>query len=558
MKKLFLLALVSIIVLIGSLHLAYAQEEEISLPNAGITPESPFYFLDRIGEAIQEFLTFNPGAKARLQVAFAAERIAEIKVVLETKGVGARGLDIAQARLEAHAAKAADIVKEEKQKGREVSALAGEIVDNFHIQRKAVKQIFEGAKDTFEVGKEELKEALRAAIEAGDTEAQERIRLELAQIEADKDEAEVKKDAAIDALEAEKERLQEELEEKKLEEEVQREISKVEEEKQEVLDEAVEEGVVLPAAAFADFDQLLLQAENALQVGNHREALGFIKQAERSLEQADDLIDELDKKKELKEEAEEAIREAEEELALVRAEAEEEGVTLPGEAFSEFNSLLTQAKNALALENFKEAKRLAKQAEDALEDVEKTIEELEKEKEKQEEAAKEEEERIEKKEEKKREEAKKAEEQLKEEQEKIKEEMKEEEKKVEEQKEAEEEQEKVEPVSTPAPAEVKTIVTVEPAQEPEPQKATVTLTQGGFSPSRITIQAGEEITFANDSGRTMWVASNIHPTHTLYSGFDQLRSVGDGGTYTFTFTREGTWRYHNHVNPGEGGTVVVE
>ncbi|MEK9183862.1 MAG: DUF5667 domain-containing protein, partial [Patescibacteria group bacterium] len=57
--------------------LVFAQNGT-TLPNAGLTPESPFYFLDKLGEALREFFTFNPEGKARLQIAFAAERVAEI------------------------------------------------------------------------------------------------------------------------------------------------------------------------------------------------------------------------------------------------------------------------------------------------------------------------------------------------------------------------------------------------------------------------------------------------------------------------------------------------
>ena len=64
--------------------LVFAQNQAV-LPNAGLTPESPFYFFDKLGEALREFFTFNPEGKARLQITFAAERVAEIKVILETK-----------------------------------------------------------------------------------------------------------------------------------------------------------------------------------------------------------------------------------------------------------------------------------------------------------------------------------------------------------------------------------------------------------------------------------------------------------------------------------------
>lgn len=228
MKKLF----ICLFVFLPVLALAQAN---LDLPKAGFTPESNFYFLDKLGETLREFFTFNKEAKARLQITFAAERIAEIKVILETKGVEAKGLEVAQSRLQAHIAKAANIVEKEKQKGRDISKLAGEIVDNFHIQRKAAKQAFDDAKQKFFTKKRELHNQLLAAIEAGNTVEQERIRAELAAIEAAKDEAEAKKDATIAVLENEKDRLQDELEEKKRQEDEARDaLEEAEDEKKEV------------------------------------------------------------------------------------------------------------------------------------------------------------------------------------------------------------------------------------------------------------------------------------------------------------------------------------
>ena len=64
---------------------AFAQSPQVTLPSAGLTPESSFYFLDKFGEALRSFFTFNPEGKALLEITFASERVAEIKVILETK-----------------------------------------------------------------------------------------------------------------------------------------------------------------------------------------------------------------------------------------------------------------------------------------------------------------------------------------------------------------------------------------------------------------------------------------------------------------------------------------
>ncbi len=88
-------------------------------------------------------------------------------------------------------------------------------------------------------------------------------------------------------------------------------------------------------------------------------------------------------------------------------------------------------------------------------------------------------------------------------------------------------------------------------------KASVTYTDSGFTPNTITVKKGTTVTFANQSIKGMWVASALHPTHQLLPGFDQLKSVQKGGTYDYAFVKVGTWKYHNHVNVGDLGSVVV-
>jgi hypothetical protein len=71
-------------VLIGLLlfsGVASAQTSE--LPSAGITPGSPFFFLERFFEGIGTFFTFGEANKARRLIAFAEERLAEAKVLSE-------------------------------------------------------------------------------------------------------------------------------------------------------------------------------------------------------------------------------------------------------------------------------------------------------------------------------------------------------------------------------------------------------------------------------------------------------------------------------------------
>lgn len=109
----------------------------------------------------------------------------------------------------------------------------------------------------------------------------------------------------------------------------------------------------------------------------------------------------------------------------------------------------------------------------------------------------------------------------------------------------------------------------EPAAQTTPAKApssiTVTYTDSGFSPATVTIPKGGAVVFKNAASDGVWVASNPHPIHNGYpttggcarSTFDSCKSIPPGGSWSFVFTFVGSWRYHNHLNPGEGGTVIV-
>ena len=287
----------------------FAQNQAV-LPNAGLTPESPFYFFDRFGEALQEFFTFNPEGKARLQITFAAERIAEIKIILETKGVNAKGLEVAQSRLQANIAKAAGIIEDEKSKGKDVSELAKSISDDFDANKEAFKQAFKDQKRSLEAKEDELKAKIREARRANDIAQVEALIKELGEIKAQKELLELKEDEQEEALEQEEEKIEKEMEKK---EDAEKAIKEAEEERQEVLDEAVEEGASVPAGAFEKFDKLLAQAKELFAKENYVGAKQLAKQAEKSLDKVGEAIEDLNEAKEeeneLKEEQEEQAKE---------------------------------------------------------------------------------------------------------------------------------------------------------------------------------------------------------------------------------------------------------
>jgi len=275
---------------------------------------------------LREFFTFNPDGKAHLQITFASERVAEIKVILETKGVEAKGLEVAQSRLQAHLANAATIVVDQKAEGKDVSMLAKELDDEFEGPKTALEQSFKEQERALEAQEKDLKAKIREARLAGDTAQVEALVKQLGEVKAQKELLELKEEEAEEALEREEERIEEEMEAR---EEAEKAIREAEKEKQEVIDEAAEEDIAVPTETFGKFDGLLVQAKSALAAGNFVEAKRLAKQAEKSLDSVEEVIEDLEeakeKEEELKEEQEEKERETEEDTREAEEKLREVG-----------------------------------------------------------------------------------------------------------------------------------------------------------------------------------------------------------------------------------------
>ncbi len=109
--------------------------------------------------------------------------------------------------------------------------------------------------------------------------------------------------------------------------------------------------------------------------------------------------------------------------------------------------------------------------------------------------------------------------------------------------------------STPAP---QTLTLEQPSQESATDAVSVSYSSEGFLPKRIDIEPGQRVRFVNESDKSFWPASNIHPTHEIYPEFDAGEPIRPGEVWTFQFEGPGFWRYHNHLGPGDSGLVVVK
>lgn len=123
------------------------------------------------------------------------------------------------------------------------------------------------------------------------------------------------------------------------------------------------------------------------------------------------------------------------------------------------------------------------------------------------------------------------------------------------------------PVSQPPAAQAPVTQTT-----PSAEQNVVTYTDSGYSPSTLRVKTGATVTFKNESSRAMWTASAVHPSHAVYGGtslgehcpdaagtaFDACAGIQPGNSWSFTFMKKGAWKYHNHLSPGDTGTIVVE
>lgn len=112
-----------------------------------------------------------------------------------------------------------------------------------------------------------------------------------------------------------------------------------------------------------------------------------------------------------------------------------------------------------------------------------------------------------------------------------------------------------------------------PPMEEQPQSSLMVMYgDGGYIPGELKIKKGETVTFKNESSQPMWVASAVHPTHTVYPGsgvqkcgtaeqagiFDACAGTPTGSNWTFQFNKPGSWGYHNHLRTSHTGKIIVE
>jgi plastocyanin len=111
--------------------------------------------------------------------------------------------------------------------------------------------------------------------------------------------------------------------------------------------------------------------------------------------------------------------------------------------------------------------------------------------------------------------------------------------------------------NTAASAKISTPASNNDTANQTPAANVITYTNNGFAPAGLSVKSGSEVTVKNDSSQPLQFDSDPHPAHTD----DPELNVGlvpPGQNVTFKVTTTGNHGYHNHLIPGDTGTLIVE
>ncbi len=94
-------------------------------------------------------------------------------------------------------------------------------------------------------------------------------------------------------------------------------------------------------------------------------------------------------------------------------------------------------------------------------------------------------------------------------------------------------------------------------QEPPIPRSEIIVDKDGFSPQTLTVKKGDTVVWINQSGGAVTVNSDPHPTHNK-NRFLNRGEFASGSSVQVTFVAAGTYGYHNHFNPSQKGTIIVQ
>lgn len=87
---------------------------------------------------------------------------------------------------------------------------------------------------------------------------------------------------------------------------------------------------------------------------------------------------------------------------------------------------------------------------------------------------------------------------------------------------------------------------------------TISITNAEFNPNSVEITKGSKVIFVNNDTAMHQPSSDPHPAHTDFPTFGTGTALNPSESFKFVFNSEMTFRYHDHLNPGLTGTIIVK
>jgi plastocyanin len=89
---------------------------------------------------------------------------------------------------------------------------------------------------------------------------------------------------------------------------------------------------------------------------------------------------------------------------------------------------------------------------------------------------------------------------------------------------------------------------IESSTSAAPKPRAVTIAGSAYHPAKITVVKGTKV---------VWTNKDSMPHTVTGTGAFHSATIGPGKTYSFTFSKAGTFPYHCTIHPFMHGTVVV-
>ena len=93
----------------------------------------------------------------------------------------------------------------------------------------------------------------------------------------------------------------------------------------------------------------------------------------------------------------------------------------------------------------------------------------------------------------------------------------------------------------------------ETASTPAPSGNAVTIHNFQFGPSSLTVANGTTVTWTNTDGTAHTTTSDSGDP----AGWDSMHLTPNGGTFSFKFTKPGTYGFHCNIHQYMTGTITV-